>query len=100
MSLKQPLKQTADGISLMAVFTLVWAALAEIVLRGRDRWLLGVFFGAVLLLLLGYYRKFNAAARKLPADLPAGDGRGDATEKKRGRRFLFIFIAEGVAILL
>ena len=84
----------------MAVFTLVWAALAEIVLRGRDRWLLGVFFGAVLLLLLGYYRKFNAAARKLPADRPAGDDPGNAAEKKRNRRFLFIFIAEGVAILL
>ncbi|HXB91954.1 MAG TPA: hypothetical protein VNU72_06685, partial [Puia sp.] len=93
-----PLKQAADGISLMAFFTFFWVFLAEIALEGRDRWLLGVLFGVVLLLLLAQYFKFNAAAKKLPADTSGGEE--DPAKKNEGRRFLVIFLLTGVAIVV
>ncbi len=82
----------------MAFFTFFWVFLAEIVLEGRDRWLLGVLFGVVLLLLLAQYFKFNAAAKKLPADT-TGDN-GDPAKINEGRNFLVVFTLTGVAIVV
>jgi hypothetical protein len=97
MDLKHHLKQAADGISLMAFFTFFWVFLGEIALEGRDRWLLGVLFGVVVLLLLAQYFKFNTAARRTPA-YPTS-GADEAPAKKKEVRFLQIFIIAAAAIL-
>jgi hypothetical protein len=104
MPSKQRLKQTADGISLMAFFTLLWAIVAEIALQRRDHYMLGVFFLTVIIVLIIYYRRFNSAERKLPmppepraGGLPAGK---DTEEKTRNKGFIILVAAEALAILL
>ena len=100
---KHPLKQAADGISLMVFFTLLWAVVAEIALSGRDYWLVGGLFLVILLVLLGYYAKFSAAARKFAPLSIAGGAHvkeEDPAKRKEGKRFLMVFISEAVAILL
>lgn len=99
---KHPLKQAADGISLMAFFTLFWAVVAAIALQGRDYGLVGGFFLVILLILVTFYVKFMAAIKKSPGALPTGNiagGGSDVSKKKEGKRFMILFIVEAVAIL-
>lgn len=98
MPSKQRLKQTADGISLMAFFTFLWALLAEIALQRRDHYMLGVFFGVIVVLLIVYYIKFNSAEKKLamPPLPPAGTG----SQKKENKWFILLVGLEAAAILI
>jgi len=99
MPSKQRLKQTADGISLMAFFTFLWALLAEIALQPRDHYMLGVFFGVIVVLLITYYVKFNNAQRKLPE--PPEPPAGKDTPKKTQDKRLIIFVGlEAAAIVV
>jgi hypothetical protein len=102
MPSKQRLKQTADGISLMAFFTFFWALLAEIALQRRDHYMLGVFFGVIVVLLIIYYIKFNSAEKKLPMPpLPPLPPAGNDTPKKTQDKRLILFIGlEAAAILV
>ena len=100
---KHPLKQAADGISLMAFFTLFWAVVAAIALQGRDFGLVGGFFLVILLILVTFYVKFMAAIKKSPGPLPTGSiagGGSDMAKRKEGKRFMILFIIEAVAILV
>jgi hypothetical protein len=98
MPSKQRLKQTADGISLMAFFTFLWALLAEIALQRRDHYMLGVFFGVIIVLLIVYYIKFNSAEKKLP--MPPLPPAGTEPRKKENKWFILLVGLEAVAILV
>lgn len=103
LPVRHPLKQAADGISLMAFFTLFWAVVAAIALQGRDYGLVGGFFLVILLILVTFYAKFTAAFRKSLSPPSTGNiagGESDPAKKKEGRRFMIVFVVEAVAILV
>ena len=59
------LEQATGGLSLMIMVTCLWTIVAEIFLRGRDYWLIGVFFAGVIALLLSRYLKYRALLKEL-----------------------------------
>ncbi|MGO4289832.1 hypothetical protein [Chitinophaga sp. RAB17] len=93
---KKQLEKILDGLSLMIIFTIVWVIIGEVTLHGRDYWLIGAVFTLIVLSFLAFYVKFYAIAKRLPEDPVAVND----DKKTKNKRFIIIFIAEGVGILI
>jgi MFS family permease len=94
---KASLDDMAGGLFMMTIFTAVWIGLAEYNLRGRDYWVVGVVFLAILLVFVSHYFKFVGVSKALPGVLPELKS---AEEKKKDKWFMIIFGLEGLAIFL
>lgn len=93
---KKQLEKVLDGLSLMIIFTIVWVMIGEVTLNGRDYWLIGAVFTLIVLSFLAFYAKFYTIAKRLPEDPVAVN----EDKKTKNKRFIIIFIAEGVGILV
>ncbi len=94
---KTEIDSLQGGLSLMIFFTLLWTVIAEFVFEGLDHHLTVVFFGLILLIFIYKYWQMSRVKvhlRAMPAD------NSGAEEKKKGKWFWVIFVAEGILILL
>lgn len=94
---KTEIDSLQGGLSMMIFFTLLWTVIAAIVFEGLDHHLTVVFFGLIVLIFIYKYWQLSRVKthlRELPAD------NSNAEEKKKGKWFWIIFVAEGILILL
>jgi hypothetical protein len=85
------------GLSMMIFFTALWTVIAEIVFEGLDHFMVAVFFGLILLIFIYKYwqlSRVKAHLRAMPEEISKPD------DKKKGKWFWIIFVAEGFLILL
>ena len=95
-NLKKEFEDVLGGLFLMIAFTLVWAVIGEVALRGRDYWGIGVLFAIVIGFFLVSYMKFYAASKKIKDTVVAES----VKDKAKSKWFNIIFIVEGVAIFV
>jgi len=91
------IKRSADGLSLMLLFTIVWTCIAEIAL---DSWYyrsVGLVFVVVAVLFLIQYLRFRMILKPVETLNFTDDS---SESKKREKWFTFILIAEGLLILI
>ena len=91
------IKNNADGLSLMILFTILWTIIAETSIKSLGYQLIGLIFAAIIILFISYYIKFNKVSKQYPKKLIENENLED---KKRGNKFVIIFITEGLAILI
>jgi hypothetical protein len=90
------LKRIASGLLMMAIFTFFWASCAYYgLLDSSYRWLLSIFPISCVIFIYNAFRLIKEA-RNLPG-LPLEDQDG---EKKRTKRFRYIFAGEGIGIYI
>jgi hypothetical protein len=94
---KKEIDNITGGLSLMIFFTIMWTAIAEAALKGRDHWVAAILIGIIILYLIINYGKFYRIGKIFPEELSESN---DAAEKAKNKRFGIIFGIEGVAILV
>lgn len=92
---QQQLQSVLGGLSLMIINTLIWTTIGEITLHGRDYGLIGVLFAGVVISFITFYTRFRKAAKQLPPEPVVV-----TNDQKKSKGFMYIFIAEGAAILI
>ncbi|MDR3626857.1 MAG: hypothetical protein P4L45_08495 [Ignavibacteriaceae bacterium] len=91
------LKGTADGLSFMILFTFIWTIIAEFALDDWNYRLIGIIFFIAIAVGIVYYLKFNKIIKPYSNESKKEESPED---KKRGNRFIIIFVTEGLAILI
>jgi hypothetical protein len=94
---KTEIDSLQGGLSMMIFFTLLWTVIASIVFEGLDHYVAAVFFGLILLIFIYKYwqlSRVKAHLRAMPEEISKPD------DKKKGKWFWIIFVAEGFLILL
>jgi MFS family permease len=96
-NLTNDIKRTADGLSLMILFTILWTVIAEAALDNWTYRLFGIVFLIIVSTFTLFYLKFNKIAKLTGDKVKVEESPED---KKRGNRFVIIFVTEGVAIFI
>lgn len=91
------IKNNADGLSLMILFTIIWTFIAEAAIKTIGYQLIGVVFFVTAAMLIYNYIIFNKVVKEYPYKLPGGE---TLEEKAKNKKFVTIFIIEGVTILI
>jgi hypothetical protein len=93
---KKKFESVLNGLFFMIISTAIWTVIGETALKGRDHWIIGILFTLIVFSFIVFYIKFNTAVKKLSEE-PAVI---DSEEKSKSKRFIIIFIAEGLAIFI
>lgn len=97
VKLAKDIKGTADGLSFMILFTLIWTIIAELALDSWNYRLIGIIFLIVIAVGIIYYLKLNKIIKPYRNE---SKNEESSEDKKRGNRFVIIFVTEGLAILV
>jgi hypothetical protein len=91
------IKSSADGLSLMILFTFMWTAIAEF---ASVSWLYRSF-GLIYLIMIAYftftYLRFNEIVKLIPKKAYFEE---TPENLKSNKKFIIIFVAEGILILV
>jgi hypothetical protein len=92
---RKAVQGTGGGLFLMALFTMMWAGMADAGFEGRDHHLVFILFAIICLIFIAYGVRLFMAAKKFPIVTTEEDR---LEGKKMGKRFGIIFGIEGTAI--
>ncbi len=93
----EQLTSYTSGMLMMALFTSIWTAIAYSGLKHSPYQFALILFLFVILLLIGYAIKFLKMAKRYSEQSVKTVSEAD---KRRDKRFMIIFIAEGVGIFV
>ena len=97
IQLSKTIKGTADGLSLMILFTLIWTIIAMVAVGDWSHRSFGLIFLVIITSFVIYYFKFNRIIKPFKDKLKDEE---TPENKKRDKIFLIIFIIEGFLILV